>query len=164
MVDSVDDLKSSCSVRGICEQHTSHVTFSRTMTRTCVAQVVSLACAHHIPCVISMRFCCVCVCLSLFDFSTFLSLLSIFSLIVLSFLLAINFIFHDVADKSPVMKTLFDDYTIGMALSSPLFTQEREYAASRRQAYHSLDEGLPSSQSSSLCHRTGRPVVEQFDS
>ena len=35
----------------------------------------------------------------------------------------------------------FDDYTIGMALSSPLFTQEREDAASRRQAYHSLDEG-----------------------
>ena len=29
------------------------------MTRTCVAQVVSLACAHHIPCVISMRSCCV---------------------------------------------------------------------------------------------------------
>ena len=28
----------------------------------------------------------------------------------------------------------FDDYTIGMALSSPLFTQEREDAASRRQA------------------------------
>ena len=31
----------------------------------------------------------------------------------------------------------FDDYTIGMALSSPLFTQVREDAASRRQAYHS---------------------------
>ena len=43
----------------ICEQHTSHVTFSRTMTRTCVAQVVSLACAHHISCVIFMRSCCV---------------------------------------------------------------------------------------------------------
>ena len=42
-----------------CEQHTSHVTIFRTMTRTCVAQVVSLACAHHIPCVISMRSCCV---------------------------------------------------------------------------------------------------------
>ena len=36
----------------------------------------------------------------------------------------------------------FDDYTIGMALSSPLFTQEREDAASHRQAYHSLDEGF----------------------
>ena len=59
----------------------------------------------------------------------------------------------------------FDDYTIGMALSSPLFTQEGEDAASRRQAYHSPDEGLSSSQSSSVGHvRTKRPVVEQFDS
>ena len=59
----------------------------------------------------------------------------------------------------------FDDYTIGMALSSPLFTQEREDAASRGQAYHSLDEGLSSSQSSSVGHvRTGRLVSDQFDS
>ena len=57
-----------------------------------------------------------------------------------------------------------DDYTIGMALSSPLFTQEREDAASHRRAYHSQDEGLSSSQSSSVGHRKGRPVVEQFDS
>ena len=55
----------------------------------------------------------------------------------------------------------FDDYTIGMALSSPLFTQEREDAAIRRQAYRSPDEGLSSSQSSSVGHvRTGRPVEE----
>ena len=54
----------------------------------------------------------------------------------------------------------FDDYTIGMALSSPLFTQEREDAASRGQDYHSLDEGLWSSQSSSVGHvRTGRLVL-----
>ena len=59
----------------------------------------------------------------------------------------------------------FDDYTIGMALSSPLFTQEREDAASRRQAYHPPDEGLSSSQSSSVGHvRTGRFVADQFDS
>ena len=58
----------------------------------------------------------------------------------------------------------YDDHTIGMALSSPLFTQEREGAASRRRAYHSHDEGLSSSQSSSVGHRTGRPVVEQFNS
>ena len=58
----------------------------------------------------------------------------------------------------------FDDHIISMALSSPLFTQEREDAASRRQAYHSPDEGWSSSQSSSVGHRTGRPVVEQFDS
>ena len=57
-----------------------------------------------------------------------------------------------------------DDYTIGRALSSPLFTQEREDAASRRQAYHSLDERLSSSQPSSVGHRTGRPVGDQFDS
>ena len=34
----------------------------------------------------------------------------------------------------------YDDYTIGMALSSPLFTQERQDPASRGQAYHSLEE------------------------
>ena len=38
----------------------------------------------------------------------------------------------------------FDDYTIGRALSSPLF-QEREDPARRRQVYHSLDESLLSS-------------------
>ena len=58
----------------------------------------------------------------------------------------------------------YDDYTIGMALSSPLFTQEREDAASRRRAYHSPEESLSSSQSSSVGHRTERPVVEQIDS
>ena len=59
----------------------------------------------------------------------------------------------------------YDDYTIGIALSSPLFIQEREDAASRRQACHSPEESLLSSQSSSVCHvRTGRPVADQFDS
>ena len=59
----------------------------------------------------------------------------------------------------------FDDYTIGMALSSPLFTQEREDPASRRQSYHSFDESLLSSQSSSVGHfRTGRPVFDEFGS
>ena len=58
----------------------------------------------------------------------------------------------------------YDDCTIGIALSSPLFTQEREDAASRGHAYHSPDKGLSSSQSSSVGHRTGRLVVEQFDS
>ena len=52
-----------------------------------------------------------------------------------------------------------------MALSSPLFTQEREDAASRRQAHHSPDEGQSSSQSSSVGHvRTGRLVSDQLDS
>ena len=51
--------------------------------------------------------------------------------------------------------------TCGRALSSPLFTQEREEPAGRRQAYHSPKESLLSSQSLSVCHvRTGRPVHE----
>ena len=53
------------------------------------------------------------------------------------------------------------DETIGIALSSPLFTQEREEPAGRRQAYHSFEESLLPSQSVSVCHvRTGRPVHE----
>ena len=53
------------------------------------------------------------------------------------------------------------DYTIGRALSSPLFTQEREEPAGRRQAYHSHEESLLSSQSLSVGHViTGRPVNE----
>ena len=58
----------------------------------------------------------------------------------------------------------FDDYTIGRALSSPLF-QEREDPTSRRQVYHSLDESLLSSQSSSVGHAgTGRLVFNEFGS
>ena len=34
------------------------------------------------------------------------------------------------------------DHTIGKALSSPLFTQEREKPAGRRQVYHSPEESL----------------------
>ena len=53
----------------------------------------------------------------------------------------------------------FDDHTIGRALSSPLFD------ASRRRAYHSQEEGLSSSLSSSVGHeRTGRPVFDEFGS
>ena len=59
----------------------------------------------------------------------------------------------------------YDDVTIGIALSSPLFTQEREDNASRRRAYHSQDEGLSSCLSSSVSHdRTVRPVVVPIDS
>ena len=47
------------------------------------------------------------------------------------------------------------------ALSSPLFIQEREEPAGRRQAYHSLEESLLPSLSLSVCHvRTERPVHE----
>ena len=57
----------------------------------------------------------------------------------------------------------YDDYTIGRALSSPLFTQEGEELAGLRQAYHSLEESLLSSQSLSVGHvRKGRPANE-FD-
>ena len=60
----------------------------------------------------------------------------------------------------------YDDDTIAMPISSPLFTQEREDDASRRRACHSHDEGLSSSQSSSsVGHvRTGRPVSDEFGS
>ena len=44
----------------------------------------------------------------------------------------------------------YDDVTIGKALSSPLFTQEREDDASRRRACDSQDEGLSSCLSSSV--------------
>ena len=54
-----------------------------------------------------------------------------------------------------------DDETIGRALSTPLFIQEREEPADRRQAYHSFEESLLPAQSLSVCHaRTGRPVHE----
>ena len=55
-----------------------------------------------------------------------------------------------------------DDYTIGRALSSPLFTQEREEPAGSGQVYHSPEESLLSSQSLSVGHvRTGRLVNER---
>ena len=40
-----------------------------------------------------------------------------------------------------------DDETIGTALSSPLFIQEREEPANWRQAYHSYEESLLPAQS-----------------
>ena len=54
----------------------------------------------------------------------------------------------------------YDDVTISIALSSPLFTQEREDDASHGRAYHSQDERLSSGQSSSsVGHRTwGGPL------
>ena len=52
-----------------------------------------------------------------------------------------------------------DDETSGKALSSPLFIQEREELADRRQAYHSYGESLLPAQSFSVCHpRRERPV------
>ena len=58
-----------------------------------------------------------------------------------------------------------DDYIIGRAPSSPLFTQEREEPAGRRQAYHSPEESLLSRQSLSVGRiKTSRPVSDEFDS
>ena len=54
-----------------------------------------------------------------------------------------------------------DDETIGKALSSPLFIEEREEPADRRRAYHSYEESLLPAQSFSVYHsRTGRVVHE----
>ena len=53
-----------------------------------------------------------------------------------------------------------DDETIGKAPSSPLFIQEREEPADRRQAYHSHDESLLPAQSFFAHTGTKRPVYE----
>ena len=53
-----------------------------------------------------------------------------------------------------------DDETIGKALSSPLFIQERGESADRRQAYHSHEESLLPTQSFLAHRRTVRPVHE----
>ena len=53
-----------------------------------------------------------------------------------------------------------DDETIGKALSSPLFIQERGESADRRQACHSHEESLLPVQSLFAHSRTGRPVRE----
>ena len=64
-------------------------------------------------------------------------------------------IFRDESsDKEAVPSYLFDaeldDETIGRALSSPLFIQEREEPADRRQAYYSYEESLLPAQSFSV--------------
>ena len=57
----------------------------------------------------------------------------------------------------------YDDVTIGIALSSPLITQEREDDASRGRAYHSHDDGLSSSQSSSSVGHRKRDLREAHE-
>ena len=65
-------------------------------------------------------------------------------------------IFFQEQSRDTVPSYLFDaeldDETIGRALSSPLFIQEREEPADRRQACHSYEESLLSSQSLSVGH------------
>ena len=53
-----------------------------------------------------------------------------------------------------------DDETVGRALSSPLFCQEREEPANRRQVYHTHEESLLPAQSFLAHSRTERPVCE----
>ena len=53
-----------------------------------------------------------------------------------------------------------DDETIGKALSSPLFIQEREEPVTWRQAYHSHEESLLPAQSFFAHNSSGRPVHE----
>ena len=53
-----------------------------------------------------------------------------------------------------------DDATIGKALSSPLFIQDREEPADRRQACHSHEESLLSAQPFFAHERTVRPIHE----
>ena len=53
-----------------------------------------------------------------------------------------------------------DDETIGKALSSPLFIQEREEPANRRQADHSYEESMLPAQSFFEHSRTERPVYQ----
>ena len=74
-------------------------------------------------------------------------------------------IIFQVQSSATVPSYLFDaeldDETIGKALSSPLFIQEREEPADRKQAYHLFEQSLLPAQSFSVCHsRTGRPVHE----
>ena len=74
------------------------------------------------------------------------------------------FILESSSDTMPsnLHDSEISDCTIGKALSSPLFTQEREEPAGRRQAYHSPEESLLSSQSLTVGHvRTERPVHER---
>ena len=64
------------------------------------------------------------------------------------------------AVPSYLFDTELDDETIGRALSSPLFIQEREEPADRREAYHSFEESLLPTQSFFAHSRTVRPVHE----
>ena len=53
-----------------------------------------------------------------------------------------------------------DDETVGRALSSPLFIQEREEPSNRRQAYHSHEESLLPALSLFAHTSTERPACE----
>ena len=117
-----------------------------------MAQVVSLLCAHHIPCLCT---------LADEDLGTLAEYDTLTGYEPNDYHISEQ---ESSGENGSLNDIEHDDATIGIALSSPLFTQEREDDASRRRAYHSQDEGLSFSQSSSVGHRTGRPIVVQFDS
>ena len=64
------------------------------------------------------------------------------------------------AVPSYLLDAELSDETIGKGLSSPLFIQEREEPAIRRQAHHSHEESLLPAQSFFANTSTGRPVYE----
>ena len=64
------------------------------------------------------------------------------------------------SEPSHLCDAELDDETVGKALSSPLFIEEREEPANLRQAYHSHEESLLPAQSFFTHTRTGRPVHE----
>ena len=63
-------------------------------------------------------------------------------------------------ERSYLCDAELDDETMGKALSSPLFIQEREEPANLRQTYHSHEESLLPAQSFFKRTSTGRPVHE----
>ena len=161
----------------ICEQHTSHVTFSRAMTRTCVAQVVSLACAHHIPCVISMRSCCVFDSLRLLHFPLSAHhLLSYHPVLPPGHQLHLPRCGGQIPCALQLMRTLalLPSTTLSQVMSPTTTTSRRLLNRYHRHcalfttvhpgARRWCQPSTSSSQSSSVGHRTGRLVGGQFDS
>ena len=68
------------------------------------------------------------------------------------------------AEPSYLRDAELDDETIGKVLSSPLFIQEREEPADRRQACHFHEESFLPAQSFFAHTSTGRPVFEPSSS
>ena len=64
------------------------------------------------------------------------------------------------AEPSYSFDAEFDDELIRKALSSPLFTQEREEPVNLRQTYHSQEESLLPAQSFFARASSGRPAYE----
>ena len=99
--------------------HTSHFlvqVHAHAWLKSCVCRALitchdSSSCAHVFV-------------LTLFDYSTFFSLLTVFSLIILSFFLPTNFIFQEVVDKSSLCTLATDDFGT-FAKQDPLTKMEQ---------------------------------------